>query len=165
LGVVIEEASSKDAEEMLVVINASNRQAYRSIIPRPHFRDPVLSLRELVQDLERMTFYIHRYQGRILGVIALHVESAETGRARLVYVLPGHQRQGIGTALLAHLEHKARESGLSRLRLLAVEDARWAIDFYTKMGYVKATRIERPWGFDCFMEKELQPLCSGEGNA
>jgi N-acetylglutamate synthase-like GNAT family acetyltransferase len=155
---MIERATLDKAEEILSVINASNAEAYKGVIPKEHFREPVLSLERLVQDFERMTFYIYKSEGGILGVAALEAESEETGRLHWVYILPEHQREGIGTALVTHVERKAREMGLRKLRLLTVEKAKWAVDFYKRLGYRLADKIERPWGYDVFMDKELKML-------
>jgi len=152
---MIEKACLDDAAEILSVINTSNREAYKNIIPQEHFKEPVLSLDKLLEDLERMTFYTYKSEGSTVGVAALQIESEETGRIRWVYILPEHQRKGIGTALITHLEWKARKIGLRRLRLLTVGKANWAVNFYKKLGYNLADKIERPWGFDVFMEKDL----------
>jgi len=152
---MIEKARAADVQEILAVINASNRQAFKRVIPPPHFREPVLSLAQLRDDFERMTFYVYRQGGKIVGVAALHVQSVEMGRIRWVYVLPGHQRSGVGTALVTFLEGQARQMGLSRLRLLTTAKARWAVDFYQKLGFRLTEKVERPWGFDVFMEKGL----------
>jgi N-acetylglutamate synthase-like GNAT family acetyltransferase len=151
----IEKAHSDNAEGILSVINTSNREAYKGIIPKEHFREPVLSLEKLLGDFEKMTFYVYESAGRIVGVAALQIEGQEIGRLHWVYILPAYQRKGIGTALVTHLEQEAREIGIRRLRLLTVEKANWAASFYKKLGYRLADRIERPWGFDVFMEKEL----------
>jgi N-acetylglutamate synthase-like GNAT family acetyltransferase len=152
---MIEKACPDNAEEILLVINTSNREAYKNVIPRQHFKEPVLSLDKLLDDFEKMTFYVFKSEGAIVGVAALRVESREIGRIRWVYVLPKHQRRGIGTALVTHLEGKARETGLKRLRLLTVGKAKWAVSFYKRLGYYLTEKIERPWGFDVFLEKEL----------
>ena len=152
---MIEKADSGNAEEILAVINISNREAYKSIIPKDHFKEPVLSLEELLEDFERMTFFAYRSGGRIVGVAALRVESEGTGRIRYVYILPEYQNRGIGTNLLTHLEQRAKEAGLRRLRSLTVGKANWAIHFYKKLGFGLAEKIERPWDFDVFLEKEL----------
>ncbi len=152
---MIEKPCFDDVEEILSVINTSNREAYRNIIAKEHFREPVLSLEKLLEDFERKTFYVYKSEGRIVGVAALQIESEETGKIHWVYVLPEHHRRGIGTALVTHLERKGREIGLRKLRLTTVEKARWAVNFYKKLGYDLAGKIERPWGFDVFMEKEL----------
>jgi len=152
---MIERAHPDDAQGILAVINTSNREAYRSVIPPEYFKDPVLSLERLREHFERMSFYIHRREGRIVGVAALEDEGEGTGRIRLVYVLPEYQRRGIGTALVTRLEDEARELGLRRLRLLTVAGAGWAVSFYGKLGYHLAEKVGRPWGFDVFMRKEL----------
>lgn len=154
---MIGKACLNDAEEILSVINTSNREAFKNIIPKEHFREPILSLEDLLEDLERMTFYVYKSEGRIVGVAALHIEGEKTGRIRWVYILPEHQRRGIGTALISHLERKGREMGLRRLRLKTIGKAYRAVNFYKKLGYNLAEEIERPWGFDVFMKKELEP--------
>ncbi|KPV62422.1 MAG: acetyltransferase [Candidatus Bathyarchaeota archaeon BA1] len=150
---MIEEASLDD--DILHVINISNREAYREIIPKEHFTEPVLSLEELLRDFERMTFYVYRFESRIVGVSALHVQSENTGRIRWVYILPEYQRKRIGTALVTYIEFKAREIGLKRLWLLTSEKACWAVNFYKKLGYKLTEKIEKPWGYDVVMEKDL----------
>ena len=56
---------------------------------------------------------------------------------------------------MGYVEQKAREIGLKRLRLLTVGQADWAVSFYKKLGYALSNKIERPWGFDVLLEKEL----------
>jgi multimeric flavodoxin WrbA/GNAT superfamily N-acetyltransferase len=158
---MIEEAGRGDVQEVLSVINTSNREAYRGVIPGEHFREPVLSLEKLLENFGQMTFYVYRSESRIVGVAALHAEDGETGRIRWVYVLPAYQRRGIGTALVTYLERKSREMGLKRMRLLTVGGADWAVSFYKKLGYELADRIARPWGFDVFMEKALRSRVVG----
>jgi multimeric flavodoxin WrbA len=103
---VIEKAGLDDAQEILSVINTSNREAYQGVIPGEHFREPVLSL-------------------------------------------------------VTYLEREAREMGLKRVRLVTVGGADWAVSFYRRLGYELAGRIERLWGFDTFMDKELRPRVVG----
>lgn len=152
---MIEKACSDDAGEILSLINVSNREAYKNIIPKEHFRVPVLSFEELLKCFERMTFYVYKSSGRIVGVAALQIESEAIGRIHWVYILPEHQREGIGTALIRHLEEEAKRVGMKELRLLTIGKASWAIEFYRKLGYELAEKVGRPWGFDVFMEKRL----------
>lgn len=49
-----------------------------------------------------------------------------------VYVHPEHVGEGVGTALLAHLEGRAREAGLEELQLLSSLNA---VGFYERAGY------------------------------
>lgn len=154
---MIEEASVDDAEEILSVINTSNREAYRTVIPREHFKDPVMSLGEILRDFERLTWYVYKIDQRIVATGGLSVEGPERGRIHLVYILPEYQRRGIGTTLVSYLEDRAREMGLKRVRLLTVKKASWAIKFYEKLGYSVTEEIDRLWGHDVWMEKELEP--------
>ena len=48
--VMTEKACFDDVEEILSVINTSNREAYRNIIPEEHFRESILSLEKLLED-------------------------------------------------------------------------------------------------------------------
>jgi N-acetylglutamate synthase-like GNAT family acetyltransferase len=156
-GNMIEQAHPDDVPAILALINASNRAAFRDIIPQSHFIEPFLSLEQLLDDFQRMTFYVYRSKGSIVGVATLYVENPDAGKIRWVYVLPGHQRRGIGTALVTHIERQARELGLNRLWLVTVEKATWAVSLYQKLGYSLRERIERPWGFNVRMEKEILP--------
>lgn len=152
---MVNEVWNDQAEDILKVINTSNSEAYKGIIPQEHFREPVLTEEELLEDFERMTFYAWEKKGKIVGVAALQVLNEEVGRVRYVYILPRYQRQAIGTTLVTHVEMKAEEIGIRTLRVLTVENANWAVAFYKKLGYRLAEKIKRPWGNDVFLEKEL----------
>ncbi len=146
----------EDAEEVLSVINTSNRQAYREIMPKKYYRDPVLSLEELAQQLGEMDFFVFREGRRILGVAALRVEAKDLGMIRWVYVLPTEQRKGIGTALIRHIEEEAKSRGITELRLRANERAIRALRFYEKLGCRSIDKVQRPWGVDVIMERRLK---------
>ena len=152
---MIEKTHLDNAEEILSLINTTNREAYKNIIPKEYFKVPVLSLEELLGDFERMTFYVYKSADRIVGVAALQIESEETGKLHWVYVLPEHQRRGIGTASVTYLERKAREMDLRRMRLRTIEKAAQAVNFYKKLRYHRTDKIELPWGSMISMEKEL----------
>jgi len=154
---LIEKACSVDAVEILSIINTTNREAYKDIIPKEHFKVPILTFEELLEILDKMAFYVYKTEGKIVGVAALQVESEETGKLNWVYVLPEHQGKGIGTALVTHLERKAREMGLKRMRLRTIEKADQAVNFYKKLGYRLADKIDVAWGFNILMEKDLWP--------
>lgn len=152
---MIEKAISKDATKILVLINESNRDAFRKIIPLEYFLDPVLSLEELLDDFRRMNFYVFKDEDRIVGVAALHVEDTDVGKIKWVYILPEFQKRGIGTALIEHLESESKKIGLKKLWLRTLGDAQWAVSFYEKLGYMIKDKTERPEGSVVTMEKSM----------
>ena len=116
---------------------------------------PVLTLVELLKDFEKMTFYVCEVSGKVVGVCALYAEEGR-GRLRWVYVLPGFQRRGIGTALVKLAESEAKRAGIKELWLTTAEKASWALSFYEKLGYRVVRVVERSWGRDVVMEKFLE---------
>jgi N-acetylglutamate synthase-like GNAT family acetyltransferase len=152
---IIIEVLEERINEILEVINTSNLEAYKSLIPEVYLKVPVLTLTELQKDLERMTFYGGEINGQLVGVAALDILGERIGRVRYVYILQPYQRKGIGTPLVQRVERLAKDAHLKKLRVLTVEKAVWAISFYTKLGYRFDERIQKPWGFDVFLEKDL----------
>ena len=157
---MIEEASYGKIKEILFVINTSNREAYKNIIPVECFKGPFMTLEDILEEFSKMTFYTCKIENKIVGVAALQIESREIGWVWHVYVLPRSQRKGIGTGLMEYTEERAKERGIKRLRLRAGAGGKafWAINFYTKLGYTPIDKIETPWGFDLVMGKELYSL-------
>lgn len=68
----------------------------------------------------------------ITGVGRLHFNSISEAQIRYMAVSTSHQRQGIGTRILAALEDRARQLGASVIVLDARETA---LGFYTRHGY------------------------------
>jgi len=116
----------------------------------------VFTYEELSEKFKQMTFYGCELNGKIVGVAALQPQSECLGNVRLVYVLPEHQRKGVGTSLVTHIEAEARKHRLKQLRVPYVDiNANWAINFYIKLGYKIIEKREKPWGYDFFFEKTL----------
>jgi N-acetylglutamate synthase-like GNAT family acetyltransferase len=152
----IRRAGIRDLEAILFVINKSNSEAYRKIIPREYFREPVLGIDELVEDFGKMTFYTYRVEENIVGVAALKVVGGEVGQIRWVYILPERQRKGVGTSMMKHVENEAKKKRLKKLSVPDVhENAYWARNFYAKLGYTVVGRTPRPWGDNIIYEKIL----------
>ena len=148
---MIMRACTTDAEEILSVINITHQKAYKFIVSTTC--NPVLSMEELIKDFTVMSFYIY-WKEKICGVAALGIED-ETGWVRWVYILRDHQRRGIGTALLLHLEDEAKKKGLTQLRLHVLEKDSRAVNFYKKLGYEPIDRVEGPYGLDLLVEKKI----------
>jgi N-acetylglutamate synthase-like GNAT family acetyltransferase len=117
----IHRADIKDLEAILFVINKSNSEAYRKIIPPEYFKEPVLSIAELIEDFRKMTFYAYKVEENTVGVAALKVVDDDVGQIRWVYILPERQRKGVGTSIMKHIENEAKKM---RLKKLIVPDMR-----------------------------------------
>jgi N-acetylglutamate synthase-like GNAT family acetyltransferase len=143
----VRKADAKDVELVLQVINTSNRDAYRSIIPPEQFKDPILTLEQLVEEFDNMNFYVCRVEDKLVGVAALRIGEGAAGAVRWVHVLPEHRRKGVGTSLMKHIEREAKAMRLRKLRVIYVwERAYWAKDFYTKLGYSRTDTVTLLWG-------------------
>ena len=69
---------------------------------------------------------------RCVGVARLHWQTQDMARIRYMAVHPDFQRQGIGTALLHHLESQARASAT---RLICLDARKAFVRFYLQQGY------------------------------
>jgi GNAT superfamily N-acetyltransferase len=117
-----------------VIYDIVNRAAivYRGAIPDDCYHEPYMPHEELQNEMERMTFFGWKEAHKLLGVMGFQPVKGVT-LIRHAYVLPGHQRKGIGTFLLNYLRH------ITATRQLLVgtwKDASWAIKFYQKHGFV-----------------------------
>jgi len=152
----IRKADIKDASEVLSVINKSNAQAYRKIIPAEYFKEPVFTFDQILEKFDEVSFHIYELEGKAVGVAALQRESKHLGNVRFVYVLPEHQRKGVGASLVTYIEGEAMKLEFRKLRVPYVDmNAHWAINFYKKLGYKLAYKRGKPWGYDLFFEKAL----------
>lgn len=66
-----------------------------------------------------------------------------TGEVRAVYVHPDFARRGVGSALLAELERRARDRGFETLVLTASLNA---VPFYERRGYAAVTTVTHEFG-------------------
>lgn len=71
--------------------------------------------------------------GAIVGTVAL-----QGSQIKSLFVSPLHQRQGIGTALMAEVERLAVEAGLAEVSL---SSSLSAFKFYELLGYVEGERL------------------------
>ncbi len=59
-------------------------------------------------------------------------------------VSPEFQRRGVGQALLAFAEKKARDNGIGKLSLMAEQENTNAVNLYKKLGYQVVKTFEHP---------------------
>ena len=127
---MIRKCNLEDEESIQHVINES-AIAYRGVIPEDRYREPYMDAEELRNEMSQMTFFGYEEGGRLLGVGGYQPVEDVT-LVRHLYVLPEHQKNGVGGALLNHI------MGIASKRRILVGTwvaAEWAIRFYEKRGF------------------------------
>jgi len=129
---MIKEYSKSDCSKILYVVNDAAIK-YKNVIPDNCWHEPYMSERELLgefQDGVRMFGYSDN--GELIGVIGFQ-EIKDVVLIRHAYTLTDYQGKGTGSRLLEYLLNKNQNS---RLLVGTWRDAKWAIRFYEKFGFV-----------------------------
>ena len=163
----IRPCSDADLDAVLAVVNAA-ATAYDGVIPADCFDVPYMSAAELRAEIGagvRSWGWFDGEEGvggvggigqcdteKLLGVMGIQ-DVADVTLIRHAYVLPAHQRRGIGGRLLAHLLSLPQPAGAqrgpgadSRRRPALVgtwADAVWAVRFYERHGFLLVTPAEK----------------------
>ena len=135
---MISEYTKSNSSEILYVINDAAAR-YKNIIPDNCWHEPYMSERELVDEFKdgvRMFGYLH--SNKLIGVIGFQ-EIKDIVLIRHAYTLTACQGKGTGSAMLKYLLNKNRNS---RLLVGTWKNAKWAIRFYKKFGFILHTKEE-----------------------
>ena len=108
---LIRSLTLKDRDAALTVINTAARW-YREFVPAAELHDPEMTPSDWDAEAQRMTWYGAFLGARLAGVMGLEYVR-DVALLRHAYVLPEHQRQGVGSDLLDHLE--AQVQGVPRI--------------------------------------------------
>jgi GNAT superfamily N-acetyltransferase len=127
---MIRQCQPQDTERIYFIVNEA-AQAYKGAIPDDCYPQPYMPMRELEEELKRMTFFGWEVNGELVGVMGLEPVK-DTTLIRHAYVLTQWQRQGISTELLQYIKTLVCTP---RLLVGTWADATWAIDFYEKRGF------------------------------
>lgn len=96
--------------------------------------------------------------GELVGIALV----TQAGKLSLCYLVPEALHAGIGKAMLAGVEARAREWGISVLRLHSTSTAR---DFYSRNGYILAGKEKSCYGVECdFFWKKLNVDASNDNS-
>ena len=126
-------------DERAVILGMINlaAEAYRGVIPADCWHEPYMPAEELAQELAAgVAFWGYEADTELVGVMGIQpVRDVEL--IRHAYVLPAHQRLGIGAALLQHLMDLDAAAGSQARRMLVGTwaAAEWAIRFYERHGF------------------------------
>jgi len=103
---LIRKCGQDDELVILRIINESAK-AYRGVIPEDRYHEPYMSLEELQSEMSEMIFFGYQEDDELLAV-AGYQPVRDVSLVRHIYVLPEHQRRGIGGNFfeaLAKLKH------------------------------------------------------------
>jgi GNAT superfamily N-acetyltransferase len=112
-------------------------EAVREIYSSAAGRDAALDKVYLDRLIRDGGLFVAEETAGVVGFGSIEVEAAE--HVRWLYVLPGRQGGGVGSALLGQLERVGWEAGLRSIRLHASPGA---VGFYRRNGYREATPDE-----------------------
>ena len=129
---MINEYKKTDISKILHIINDASLR-YKGIIPDDCWHEPYMSERELIDEFKdgvRMFGYLH--SNKLIGVIGFQ-EIKDIVLIRHAYTLTACQGKGTGSAMLKYLLNKNRNS---RLLVGTWKNAKWAIRFYEKFGFI-----------------------------
>jgi GNAT superfamily N-acetyltransferase len=105
--------------------------AYKGIIPADLWTEPYMSREELQHEIdEGVVFWGYEDAGTLIGVMGLQ-KVQDVTLIRHAYVLPSHQKLGIGAHLLSHLRELTKDAVL----IGTWADAVWAVRFYERHGF------------------------------
>ena len=144
---MIRRCTADDLDRVLAIINEA-ATAYRGIIPEDRWKDPYMPPEELAEEIAAgIDFDGYEIAGAgLVGVMGVQMVE-DVALIRHAYVATGHQRSGIGSALLAGL--RARVGCPILIGTWAAAD--WAVDFYRRHGFElvptpkKSTLLRRYW--------------------
>ena len=144
---MITELSKNDSSKILYVVNDAAIK-YKNNIPDDCWHEPYMPEEELLNEFENgVQMFGYFDNNELIGVIGVQ-EIKDVVLIRHAYTLTAHQGKGKGSALLEYLLNKNQDS---RLLVGTWLDAKWAIKFYEKFGFILHTKedsaslLEKYW--------------------
>jgi N-acetylglutamate synthase-like GNAT family acetyltransferase len=132
---MIRKCADSDLPEIYVIINEA-AQAYKGIIPDDRWHEPYMPMDELEAEIrDGVEFWGLEENGKLMGVMGIQDKGA-VALIRHAYVRASHQKRGVGTRLIRHLEGLANKPVLIGTWAAAT----WAIQFYERNGYLVLSR-------------------------
>ena len=129
---MIKEYTKNDCYEILYIINDA-AERYKNVIPDNCWKEPYMPESELLEVFEegvKMFGYVQN--DKLISVMGFQ-EIMEVVLIRHAYTLTKYQGKGTGSTLLRYLLDRNKDS---RLLVGTWRDAKWAIRFYEKVGFI-----------------------------
>ena len=135
---MISEYKKTDTSKILYIINDASLR-YKGLIPNDCWHEPYMSEQELIDEFsDGVRMYGYHHNTKLIGVIGIQ-EVKDIILIRHAYTLTSYQGKGAGSALLKYLLKKNQNS---RLLVGTWKNAKWAIRFYEKFGFILHTKEE-----------------------
>jgi len=135
---MIGEYKKADTSKILYIINNASLK-YKGIIPNDCWHEPYMSEQELIDEFsDGVRMYGYHHNTKLIGVIGIQ-EVKDIILIRHAYTLTSYQGRGAGSALL---KYSLKKNQNSRLLVGTWKNARWAIRFYEKFGFILHTKEE-----------------------
>ena len=135
---MIDEYKKADTSKILYIINNASLK-YKGIIPNDCWHEPYMSEQELIDEFsDGVRMFGSHQNNKLIGVIGFQ-EKKDVTLIRHAYTLTSHQGKGTGSVLLKYLLKKNKNS---RLLVGTWKNAKWAIRFYEKFGFILHTKKE-----------------------
>ena len=129
---IINECTKSDYFEILHVVNDASEK-YRNVIPDDCWKEPYMPKSELLEEFEKeVKMFGYVQDDKLISVMGFQ-EIMDVVLIRHAYTLTKYQGKGAGSTLLKYLLDKNKGS---RLLVGTWRDAKWAIKFYEKFGFV-----------------------------
>jgi ribosomal protein S18 acetylase RimI-like enzyme len=97
-----------------------------------HWGVPQVISRGQMHDASKLPGFVALYDGKIVGLATYRINETE---CELVTLNSWRENMGVGSNLIAAVEHSARQVGCSRLWLITTNDNLNALGFYQKRGF------------------------------
>ena len=128
----------QDLPTILQIINEAAR-AYEPVLPPHVYHEPQMTMEELQREIKRVSFLAYDENGNMLGVMGYEFVDG-VALIRHAYTRPKSQGRGIGSLLLRRIEEIITNSNKASTIIIGTyTQASWAITFYEKHGYRKAS--------------------------
>jgi len=128
---MIREYSVNDTFKILHVINDASLK-YKGIIPNNCWSEPYMSEQELIDEFNSGMCMYGYNNNKLIGIMGIQ-KVKDVVLIRHAYTLTSYQGKGTGSALLKYLLKKNQDS---RLLVGTWRNAKWAIRFYEKFGFI-----------------------------
>ncbi len=136
---MISRLTNADVPAISAVVNSA-AFAYKGKIPSDMWKEPYMPKEELEAEIQSgVQFYGFKENGLLAAVMGIQPVQDVT-LIRHAYVMPTHQRRGLGKDLLAYLLGLA---ATGQVYVGTWQAAEWAVKFYEKNGFQLIAEAEK----------------------